>query len=231
MTIRTLSRRQRAAKSATLPADDLVPAAPDPTSLDPAIDDWEAGRPIVRTHDSRFGATEFNRTASDGRFRPVRGRRRRIGTLYGSNGDGGAVAEYVFRPVPVAAEVRQVRKARLVPVMLSQIRAGRKLRLASLHGNGLRRLGATRAQLIDSDTEHYQALAAWGQALHDCPAEPDGLIWRSRFYDDDFTIMLFEDRVPRREFEIVEPPRPLAVGRGLERVLELAEEAGITVVE
>jgi hypothetical protein len=186
---------------------------------------------MVRCHDSRFGATEFNRTSSEGRFRPVRRGGRIVGTLYGAQDDAAAVAEHVFRPVPVDAAVRRVRRARLVPVMISTLAARRALRLASLHGHGLRRVGATRAQLVDSDASEYPALAGWGQALHDCGAAPDGIVWRSRHYDEAYAFLLFGDRVRRAELEVVEPPVPLAAGRGLERVMELAEQAGITVVE
>ena len=114
---------------------------------------------------------------------------------------------------------------------LRQRADGGALRLASLHGHGPRRLGATRAQLIDSDADQYDALSAWGQALHDCPAEPDGIVWRSRHYDDAYALVLFADRVGRRELEVVEPPLPLGLGRGLDRVMELAEQAAITLVE
>lgn len=218
-------------KSALLPASTVVPAPPDPSALNPLIHEWEAGRAIVRCHDTRFGATEFNRTASEGRFRPVRSRRRIVGTVYGAQDDAGAIAESVFRPVPVGAAVRQVGRARLVPIMLSTLATSRPLRLASLHGNGLRRVGASHAQLIDSEADEYPALAAWGQALHDCPAMPDGIVWRSRHYDDSYAFVLFGDRVRRQELRVVEPPLPLAVGRGLERAMELAEQADITIVD
>jgi len=214
-----------------LPANTVVPAPPDPSALNPLIHEWETGRAIVRCHDTRFGATEFNRTASEGRFRPVRNGTRIVGTVYGAQDDAGAIAESVFRPVPVGPAVRQVGRARLAPIMISTLANSRPLRLASLHGNGLRRVGASRVQLIDSEADDYPALAAWGQALHDCPAKPDGIVWRSRHYDDSYTFVLFGDRVRRRELQIVEPPLPLAVGRGLERVMELAEQADITIVD
>jgi hypothetical protein len=185
----------------------------------------------VRCHDTRFGATEFNRTPSPGRFRPVRSKGRTVGTVYGAEDDAGSIAESVFRPVPVRTAVRQVGRARLVPIMISTLASSRTLRLASLHGNGLRRVGATRAQLIDSEADQYPALAAWGQALHDCPAKPDGIVWRSRHYDDSYAFMLFGDRVRRKELHVVEPPLPLAVGVGLERVMELAEQADITIID
>ena len=154
-----------------------------------------------------------------------------MGTVYGAQDDAGAIAEPVFRPVPVGTAVRQVGRARLVPLMISTLASNRTLRLASLHGNGLRRVAASRAQLIDSEADQYAALAAWGQALHDCPATPDGIIWRSRHYDDSYTFMLFGDRVRRHHLQVVEPPLPLAVGRGLERVMELAEQADITIID
>jgi hypothetical protein len=185
----------------------------------------------VRCHDARFGASEFNRTASEGRFRPVRARGRILGTIYASEDDRGALAESVFRAVPVAAAQRLVGRARLVPVMISTLECTRALRLVSLHGNGLRRLGVARAELIDSEADRYPALADWGQALHDCPAAPDGLVWRSRHYDDSYAMVLFGDRLRRSELRILEPPLPLAVGRGLELVMELAEQAGIAILD
>jgi hypothetical protein len=208
-----------------------VPAAPPVGDLDPLITKWERGRPFWRCHDERFGASEFNRSASRGRFRPVRIGGRALGTLYGAENDAGAIAEQVFRAVPFAAEIRRVRRSRLVPVLLASLACRRTLRLAALHGNGLRRVGATRAQLIETGPDQYPALASWGQALHDSPAGVDGIVWRSRHYDDSYVFVLFADRVARRDLELVEPPLPLALGRGLERVMELAEQAGITLVE
>lgn len=211
--------------------DATVPEPPDPSALDPLITVWTAGRPLVRCHPSSYGATEFNpRAGTPGRFRPVRRRSRAVGTLYGADGAEGAVSETVFHDVPVRDEAKQVRLSRFNVYLRSTIAAGRGLRLVKLHGNGLRRVGATRAELIDSEADQYSALAAWGQALHDCPAEPDGLVWRSRQYDDALSVVLYGDRVRRAELEVVEPPLPLAIGSGLELVQRLAEDAGITLI-
>jgi hypothetical protein len=207
-----------------------VPAPAAAGELDPLVTEWAAGRPIVRCRNARHGPAEFNRTASPGRFRPVRRRGRIVGTLYGSEDLAGAVSETVFHELPAGTGPRFLRVEALAPMMASTLSARRVLRLASLHGHGLRRLSATRAQLIDSEADRYPELARWGQALHDCTAEPDGLAWRSRHYDDAYALLLFGDRVRRRDLEVVEPPLPLAVGRGLERLMELAERAGITLV-
>jgi RES domain len=208
-----------------------VPAPQAAGELDPIVTEWAEATRIVRCHNARHGPAEFNRTASPGRFRPVRRRGRIVGTLYGSEDLAGAVSETVFHDLPVGDGPRFLRIEALTPMVTSTLSPLRALRLATLHGHGLRRLGATRPQLIDSEADRYAALAAWGQALHDCPAEPDGIVWRSRHYDDAYALLLFGDRVRRRHLEIVEPPLPLAVGRGLERLMELAERAGITLVE
>jgi hypothetical protein len=204
---------------------------PPADQLDPLVREWGAGVPIIRSHNVAFGATEFNSTASPGRFRPVRRRGRIVGTLYGADDDAGAISETAFHDVPVGAERPLVRLSALTPFVVSTVAARRELRLAWLHGDGLKRLRATRAQLIDTEADQYPALAAWGQALHDCPAEPDGVAWRSRHYDDAFAFLLFADRIPRRDLEVVVPPVPLVVGRGRERLFELAERAGITLVD
>ena len=208
-----------------------VPDPPPADQLDPLIREWGPGVPIVRSHNAAFGATEFNSTASAGRFRPVRRRGRIVGTLYGADDDAGAISETAFHDVPVGAERPLVRLSALTPFVVSTVAAKPELRLAWLHSDGLRRLGATRAQLIQSEADQYPALARWGQALHDCPVEPDGIVWRSRHYDDAYAVLLFADRVPRRELEVVVPPVPLVVGRGRERLFELAERAGITLVD
>jgi hypothetical protein len=208
-----------------------VPAPRAAGEFDPLVTEWPAGRPIVRCHNARHRPAEFNRTARPGRFRPVRRRGRIVGTLYGSEDLAGAVSETVFHDLPVGTAPRFLRVEALAPMVASTLSPRRALRLASLHGHGLRRLGATRAQLIDSEADQYPALAAWGQALHDCAAEPDGLAWRSRHYDDAYALLLFGDRVRHRDLEAIEPPLPLAVGRGLELLMGLAERAGITLVE
>ena len=208
-----------------------VPAPDAAGELDPLVTEWGASRRIVRCHNVRHGPSEFNRTASPGRFRPVRRGARIVGTLHGSEDLAGAVSETVFHDLPIDTGPRFLRIEALAPMAASILSARRVLRLASLHGHGLRRLGATRAQLIDSEADRYPELAAWGQALHDCPAEPDGLVWRSRHHDDAYALLLFGDRVGRRDLEVVEPPLPLGPGRGLELLMELAERAGITLVE
>ena len=184
-----------------------------------------------RCHPSTFGATEFNALArTPGRFRPIRPGRRIVPTLYAADESSGAISETVFHDVPIDASLKLVRLGRFEIALISTIAPKRDLTLVRLHGNGFHRVRANRAQLIESEATSYPQLAAWGQALHDCPIQPDGLIWRSRHFDDAYACLLFGDRLRRVDLEVVEPSLPLVLGRGLELVEEIAEEADITLV-
>ena len=209
----------------------LVPVPPDSRTIDPLITPWPSGKQLSRCHPSTFGATEFNpRAGTPGRFRPVRTGRRVVPTFYAADGAAGAISETVFHDVPVDSTTKRVRIARFETVLLSTIAPRRELRLIRLHGHGVHRLRASRAQLIESEADCYPQLASWGQALHDCPVNADGLLWRSRQYDDSYACLLFGDRVGRRELEVTAPSLPLALGRGLELLTELAEDAEIALI-
>ena len=186
---------------------------------------------LFRAHSSRYGATEFNaRAGTPGRFRPIRAGRRVVPTLYAADLPAGALSETVLHDVPVEAAVKRVRVSRFDNVLLSTIAPIRDLHLIRLHGHGFHRLKVSRAKLIESEADCYPQLAPWGQALYECPAAADGLLWRSRHYDDSYACLLFGGRVGRRELEVVEPSLPLALGRGLELLEELAEAGDITLV-
>ncbi len=108
----------------------------------------------------------------------------------------------------------------------------RPLRLFELHGAGLRRLQVTHGELIESGSWQYPRTAAWGQTLHD-RADYDGLIWRSRQFNDSFALMLWGDRVNRWEDLEADPdnaPLPLYAGAGFDEVQQLADDCGITVI-
>lgn len=232
MSLTPSSRRQGAsATSLSHNAGQLLGDPPAPDELDPLIEEWPAGRGIVRCHSSEYGATEFNPTRSAGRFRPFTVNRRTISTLYGAKNLEGALSETVFHDVPVAGPSRQILISSLIPWLQSMIAPTRPLRLADLRGFGLGRIGTTRAALIDSPASEYLTTAQWAKALYECPQQPDGILWTSRQYDRAATLILFGRRVPRRELRVIEPPRPLAIGEGLEDVRASAEAAGILIVE
>jgi len=114
-------------------------------------------------------------------------------------------------------------------MVLSTLSARRDLRLARLHGHGLRRLEVGRRELLDSEADGYSATRLWAQALHRC--QVDGLVWVSRLHDTSRALILFGDRVDRRDLEVVEAPLPLFFPPGFLEVQRAAEESGITVLE
>ncbi|MEP7009521.1 MAG: RES family NAD+ phosphorylase [Acidobacteriota bacterium] len=189
------------------------------------------GEPIVRCHDGRYGATEFNPGLGAGRFHPFTVKGRYIPTIYGSSDLDGALSETLFHDVPVETGLRAIDRLVLRPLLVSVIAARRPLRFAQLHSSGLGRLGLRRAELIDSEASSYSATASWAKALHACPERFDGLVWISRLHDTSRAVVLFGDRVERRDLELIDSPLPLYLGPGYSKVLEAAEVAGIGVLD
>jgi hypothetical protein len=119
-------------------------------------------------------------------------------------------------------------------MVLSTITPLRGLRLAELHGAGLGHLGATHGELIETGAKQYPRTALLGQAVYDHAAGVDGLIWRSRQFNDSFALMLWGDRLARLTDLAPHPgiaPVPLYAGEGFETVRELAEAVRITIIE
>ncbi|MCP3963188.1 MAG: RES family NAD+ phosphorylase [bacterium] len=207
-----------------------LPLPPARSRLDPLIHLWKQGERLVRCHDSRFGATEFNPGLGDGRFHPLEIDGAVAPTLYGSDSSEGAISETVFHGVPVRGPSPTVRHSTLLSMMASTLSPLRDLELAQLHGHGLRRLGLSRSELIDCPAEHYRETRRWAAAIHACEARVDGMIWVSRQHDTSLALILFGDRVERDRLAVVEPPLPLAWGPGLNRVQQAAEASAIQVI-
>src|SRR4051794_35031607 len=99
-----------------------------------------------------------------------------------------------------------------------------------LTSDGLRRLGLTRGDLLESDSRSYPQTAAWARALHEHCARVDGL-WISRQRDTSRALILVGDRVKVGELAPApgEVPLPLGAGEGLAAVCAAADRAGITL--
>jgi hypothetical protein len=64
------------------------------------------------------------------------------------------------------------------------------LKVVELHGSGARALGLNAAQLQAVDND-YALTRAIAKALHDHDARPHGLVYRSRFNDEELALVLF----------------------------------------
>ncbi len=207
------------------------PDPSDPSSLDPLIHVWERGKSLLRCHDSRFGATEFNPGQGGGRFHHLMATSGEpVPALYGSNTPDGAFSETVFHNVPIRGLRRRIRLPMLRSLMLSTLAPRRDLELAQLHGHGLRRLQVSRREIVETEANRYDWTRRWSEALHQSGGDLDGLVWVSRQHDTSLAVVLFGDRVAREDLEVVEPPLPLAWGPGLEQVWQAAEAADILVM-
>jgi hypothetical protein len=171
----------------------------------------------------------FNPTDVPGRFRPLSSPQLTIPTAYAAQDDETAIAERLLRSVdasvrsgPVRLLMRNVRG-----VALGYVACDRPLRLARLHGLGLQRLGLARSALIECGANRYAWTARWAQALHDADNRLDGLVWSARQNDGSLAVMLFGDRVETHGLRQIAQPIPLERGRGLRRLIEVCETAGV----
>jgi hypothetical protein len=207
--------------------------APDPGAIEPLLLRWERGTPLVRCHDVRFGATEFNPGLGAGRFHPFDDLKsgKTVPVLYAADDFDGALSETVFHNVAVRGPKKKVGRFMLEAMVVSTLACERDLSLAQLYGYGLNRLGVTRLELIESGSGEYPWTAAWAQALHACDETIDGLIWVSRQNDGSRAVVLFGDRVPRSELRIARHPMTLYISPGFDEVQEAAEKAGILILD
>ncbi|WP_181065295.1 RES family NAD+ phosphorylase [Nocardia nova] len=142
-----------------------------------------------------------------------------------------AIGERLFHDLPLGAGAVLLSK-QYEKVAYSCLAPRRPLRLASLHSDGLRRLGLRNHQLIDTDAIDYPDTVRWAAALHArTDLALDGLIWMSRQFNTREAVMLFGDRVSTSDLD-VDPDvndRTFHQGGGLGSLLDAAERAGIRV--
>jgi hypothetical protein len=211
--------------------DPAVPAPPDPATLDPLLTVWPSGTDLWRVHKLDRRPAEFNPGMDLGRFHPFPGHAGKpVATLYAASTWQGAVAETVFRDVPLRGGPRTKRRAELELRAMSLLRLRRKVKLVELRGTGLRRLRLQRRELIETDADQYSRSVRWAAALYQAAPQAGGLVWTSRLHDPSAAVVFFGDRVAEKDFSSVGSPIPLGVGKGLARVMELAEEAGILII-
>lgn len=198
-----------------------------PRPIDPLIEGWAAGRAIHRVHGPDRQATSFSpgprpltRFAFFGE--PI------VPVLYGAEGEEAAVAETLLHDLPTVG-------GRLVPEryrgrVVSQVLPRRELRLAQLHGGGLRRLGARSTNLTDTTAAHYIRTVQWAAAIHK-DTDLDGIVWMSRQWNSQKAVVLFGDRVGSRELS-VDPTlgRSFATPDGFEWLAALCQHLKVVVI-
>ena len=172
-----------------------------------------AGTLFARIHHAEFdplffGSTEYNRFDDQGK---------RFGVCYLAKMIEGSFAETFVRGTGQKVQGWKFVQER----SFSEIVATAPLRLSSLHGPGLARVGATSAVASGS----YDVARKWSRAIHDHPAAPDGIAYRSKHDDDEICIALF-DRA-RERVAAAGVPQPLTMD--LLRLAELFARYGLAL--
>jgi len=138
--------------------------------------------------------------------------------------------ETVFHDVPFSPGLKTYDKTKLGAKLHSEIRPDRDLRLADLTNTALRKIGISRAQLIDTEKDRYPYTRTWAEAFHAQCAEIDGLCWVSRQEDRAFAVVLFGDRTRGVAFDLVHPSSDISAGATYSSLLALADRIGVDFV-
>jgi len=142
---------------------------------------------LFRIHASELGAIYFGRGGTQRFDDPEQ----RYGVCYAALSLEGAFAETCLRQVGA----RLVARAFLAARSVTKIELTADLQLVRLHGPGLARMGTTSAVSAGA----YDAAQAWSRAIHQHPAAPDGLIFRSNHDNAELCVALFERSRERLE--------------------------------
>ena len=139
-----------------------------------------ASGPLHRIHRATRAPLFFGKTGENRFDDPEHA----FGVLYAGESEACAFIETFAEPL----DVPFVTLAQLGARKLSVIEVTEPLRLVSLVGGDLRRLGAD-ARLFAA--EHAVA-QAWARALHEHPARPDGLRYRARHDPGELAVAVFD---------------------------------------
>lgn len=160
-----------------------------PSPFDPATVILPAGDLLYRVVSAPRTATEFNPgKGAPTRFAffgtPV------VPVMYAAETEVAAVAETLLHNIPADGGV--VPYDRYSGKALVRLRVTRDLRLAVLHGLGLRRLKVVADDVTSSPASSYPATVRWAEAAHGIGL--DGLVWMARMCNDAHAYVFFGDR-------------------------------------
>ena len=207
---------------------------PPPPSPFPSINTQTVAKGTIlhRMHGSSFRPAQFNPCKGQPtRFAPfLNAAGACVPTLYAATSREAAAFESIFHDIEPTALFKTVRLDVVESRSVSRITPKRDLLLAGLFAPDLKVWGLSRGELIETPKSTYGQTSLWAQAIHRARSDIDGLIWTSRQCDPDQCVILFEDRVGERDFEIHDC---IDVTADVSLLLELrgfGQRAGITII-
>jgi RES domain len=190
-------------------------------------------RLVWRVHAARYGAAVFHPGGhGNARFSPIVSRSGiHVPTLYLASTLEGALMESVFRevPTPPGEYILDLGRLRDAQLVVSCLRIDRRLRLVDLSTKGLKRLGLTRREVVDTSVLEYANTRAFSERMHQT-TQAQGLVWTSKQDDGAKAYLLFGDRISAIALRVVEDRASLLEEPHLTSLITLATRIGVTRV-
>lgn len=187
---------------------------------------------LWRVYPRRYGVAGFNATSlGNARFSPLEVAGTIVPTLYAGSTLDVAFMETVWHDAPLPSQgFHLVLRQAAEPRRVGSFKPSAALRLVDLSSVGLRRLGLSRAHVIDSEQVDYpvtRQLASW---LYENRPDAHGLCWTSRQNDEGRAMVLFEPRLGPLELSVHTEDEIFTDGPHLDALLTLAERLGASVI-
>ena len=187
-----------------------------------------------RVHGAALNGTSFNPSPwSNARFSTLkRADSTVVPVLYAADTVEGALMETVFHEAPTPSAGAHLRRSEIADknLVLSEIRTTMPLQMIDLTSTGLRRVGLTRPQVVDTDATAYPTTQALARHLYSACPTVCGIQWMSRQLDRSRAVMLFADRVLSGSITLAAPSRSVLDSEVEEQILDLVEALGMRLL-
>ena len=134
--------------------------------------------------------------------------------------------ETVFHEVPVPSS-RAILTDRAIKAKrwtITSIEATQSLSLVDLTSPGLRRIGLSRSDLIDTNATSYAVTQKFARDLYLHFPTAQGIRWVSRLYDEGICIVLWGDRVSSGTLIQASTPVSVLLEPTLSAILDLVDQ-------
>jgi hypothetical protein len=134
--------------------------------------------------------------------------------------------ETVFHeaPVPSAKAILTERAIEARRWAITRIEATQPLSLVDLTSPGLRRIGLSRSDLIDTNAGSYPVTQKFAQDLYMQFPTAQGIRWVSRLYDEGACIVLWDDRIAPGTLVQASAPVSVLTEPTMSEILDLVDQ-------
>jgi hypothetical protein len=175
-------------------------------AFEPELCDTSSGQTLFRIEKGLKYTGKFNnREDIDNRFSSIFDRRKVIPTFYCAETIEAAIFESFLRDTPTQSS-RVIPKSTFDEQYVVEVTLKVDLKLVSLRGSGLKRLGLMEKELIHCGPKCYVETRAWAESIYSKYPTAQGLIWTSRQLGPDFSMVLFGNRINKRNLKFSGKP-------------------------